>query len=89
MICKISGQLKYFLLIVSLSISFLMPCLYSKETIRVGAYENAPKIFTDESGKVSGFWVDITNYIAKKEDWNIEWVHGTWDECLEDLKRMK
>jgi signal transduction histidine kinase len=55
-------------------------------TIRVGIYENEPKIFTDSHGNASGFWPDVTNYIASKENWKIEWVHGTWAESLQRLE---
>jgi len=55
-------------------------------TVRVGAYENPPKIFTDENGAVSGFWPDLVEYIASQEGWQIEWVHGTWTQCLERLQ---
>lgn len=44
--------------------------------LKIGTYENAPKIFTDSNNEVSGFWADITSYIAEKENWEIEWVHG-------------
>ncbi|MCG2760661.1 MAG: PAS domain S-box protein [Candidatus Delongbacteria bacterium] len=77
----------YFLLIsVLLTLLFLSSNVYSKEIVKIGTYENPPKIFTDETGKVSGFWAEITNYIAEEEDWKIEWVHGTWDECLTRLE---
>jgi PAS domain S-box-containing protein len=55
-------------------------------TLRVGMYENNPKIFTDENGNPSGFWPDIIAYIASKEDWKIEYVQGTWTECLNRLE---
>ena len=55
-------------------------------TVRVGIYENAPKIFTDQDGNASGFWAEITEYIAKEEGWKIEWVHGSWEECLNMLE---
>jgi ABC-type amino acid transport substrate-binding protein len=41
-------------------------------TVRVGIYENAPKIFTDNDGNASGFWAEITEYIARQEGWNLE-----------------
>ena len=53
--------------------------------IRVGVYENAPKIYTDEDGELRGFWPDIIDDIGEDENWQIEWVHGTWDECLDRL----
>ncbi len=55
-------------------------------TIRVGVYENAPKIYTAEDGTVSGFWPDLIRYIATEEGWEINWVHGTWEEGLERLE---
>lgn len=53
--------------------------------IRACLYENAPKIYTDENGQPAGFWVDLLGYIAKQENWQVEWVPGTWDECLTRL----
>ena len=57
------------------------------KTLRVGLYENPPKIFTDSEGNVLGFWPDIIEYIASEEGWEIEYIHGTWAECLERLEK--
>ncbi len=57
------------------------------QKIRVGAYQNHPKVFTDERGNVLGIFPDILNYIAQKEQWQLEFVHGTWQECLERLEQ--
>jgi ABC-type amino acid transport substrate-binding protein len=53
--------------------------------VRVGVYENAPKVFTDESGKPAGIFVDVIEYIAKSEGWQLEYVAGTWVEGLDRL----
>lgn len=53
--------------------------------IRIGVYENSPKIYTDEQGNVAGFWPELINYLAQKENWQVVWVHGTWDEGLARL----
>ncbi|MBU0994412.1 MAG: transporter substrate-binding domain-containing protein [Proteobacteria bacterium] len=53
--------------------------------IRVGAYENHPKIFTDINGSVIGIFPDILADIARKEGWQIAYVKGSWTECLERL----
>jgi PAS domain S-box-containing protein len=58
----------------------------SRKVVRVGVYENPPKIYTDSSGKVSGFWPDLINSIAQKENWEIVWVHGTWDDDIKMLQ---
>ena len=55
-------------------------------TFRVGLYENAPKIYTNEDGNAAGFWPDLLRYIADKEEWEIEWVAGSWNEGLERLE---
>jgi signal transduction histidine kinase len=55
-------------------------------TVRVGVYENAPKVFTSESGKPSGIFVDLIEYIAEKEGWRLSYVGGTWNQGLERLK---
>lgn len=55
-------------------------------TVRVGIYENSPKIFTDEEGNASGFWPDIIEYIAAEEGWQIDYVPGSWTECLDRLE---
>jgi ABC-type amino acid transport substrate-binding protein len=55
-------------------------------TVRVGIYENQPKIFTDDQSNASGFWPDIIEYIASKEGWKIEYIRGTWTECLKRLE---
>lgn len=51
--------------------------------IRVGVYENPPKIYTDESGKVSGFHAELINVIAENEGWKLVYVHGDWKEGLD------
>lgn len=56
------------------------------KNIRVGVYDNAPKIYRDTDGTIKGFWADITNEIAKRENWNLVYVFGTWEEGLERLE---
>ena len=56
------------------------------ETVRVGVYDNYPKIYKDENGEIKGFWADITNYIAEQENWNLEYVYGTWEDGLTRLE---
>jgi PAS domain S-box-containing protein len=59
----------------------------SKTVIRVGAYENYPKIYTDNTGKVSGIFPRILDSIAKSEDWELQYVHGNWSQCLDMLQK--
>lgn len=59
------------------------------QTVRVGVYENAPKVFMDESGRPSGIFIDVLEYVAAKEGWVIEYVPGTWTEGLDRLAEGK
>ncbi|HNS15944.1 MAG TPA: hypothetical protein PKM08_11485, partial [Syntrophorhabdaceae bacterium] len=38
-----------------------------ERVVRVGVYDNAPKIFVSESGKPEGIFIDIIEYIAAHE----------------------
>lgn len=55
------------------------------QVIRVGAYHNSPKIYLDPRGNAVGFWPDLLANIALKEKWNIQYVPGSWQECLDRL----
>ncbi len=72
---------------VTLVILFASRLSYAGETVRVGVYENSPKVSCDKSGKPAGFFIDILEYIAKKEGWTLEYVPGAWPECLTRLDR--
>lgn len=54
-------------------------------TVRVGVYDNEPKIYRDAEGNIRGFWADITNYIARKENWNVVYVYDSWENNLKRL----
>ncbi len=65
-------------------------CLtWAGNTLKVGIYDNKPLVFKDGDGKVKGFLVDILEYIASKEGWQIEYVPGYWVEGLERLERAE
>ncbi len=79
--------LRLFALVLFLASYVLMGAgtLQEPHLVKVGVYENAPKIYTDESGRVTGFWGELVKTIAEKENWNIQWVSCTWDVCLDKL----
>ncbi|TFG16577.1 MAG: transporter substrate-binding domain-containing protein [Promethearchaeota archaeon] len=58
---------------------------YNK-TLDVGQYDNEPKIYEDENGKVIGIFPEILEYIAEKESWKINYVKGSWSKCLDRLE---
>jgi signal transduction histidine kinase len=55
--------------------------------VTVGVYENAPKIFTAESGQPAGIFIDIIEDIAKREGWTLRYVTGTWTQNLDRLSK--
>ncbi len=57
-----------------------------KMILRVGAYENKPKIYMSEEGRYRGLFPDVLNSIAKLENWEIKYVPGSWNECLTRLE---
>ncbi|MCF2140953.1 MAG: transporter substrate-binding domain-containing protein [Candidatus Lokiarchaeota archaeon] len=54
-------------------------------SIRVGYYENSPKIYKDKEKGITGFFPDLLTYIASQENWNIIYVEGSWSEGLARL----
>ena len=78
------------LLLLLLSISRTYAIDPEKEhpiTLRAGLYENYPKIYRNAQGKADGFFPAILDYVALQEGWNIQYVHGSWQECLDRLSR--
>jgi len=61
--------------------------LASNKTIKVGIYQNKPKVFINPAGEPQGFFIDILNYIASEEDWQLEYVASTWEKNLEKLEK--
>ena len=79
--------MKKYLLALLLGIIFFAPSqeLYADDPIRVGIYENKPLVFTDDAGNAQGIFVDLLEYAADKEGWQIDYVSCTWSQCLEKL----
>lgn len=58
----------------------------SAKDLRVGIYENPPKVFMEKDGLPAGIFVDIIEEIARREDWILQYVHGSWPQCLANLE---
>ena len=65
------------------------PVQAADEIVKIGVYENPPKIFTSESGQPSGIFIDIIENIAEREGWTLQYVPGTWGEGLDRLEKGK
>lgn len=81
---------KFFILLIIgvmfLGIGKTMAQENNQSIIRVGVYDNFPKIYRDQNFEIKGFWADLISYIAKQEKWNIEFVYDTWDNNLKKLE---
>lgn len=55
--------------------------------VRVGYYDNPPKIYRNESGEPDGFWPALAEELARNEGWRIAWSYGSWDELTSRLAR--
>ncbi len=56
-------------------------------SLKVGIYNSRPMVFQEKSEKPKGVFIDVLEYIAAEEGWTLEYVPGTWGECLERLKK--
>ncbi|MHA1745327.1 MAG: PAS domain S-box protein, partial [Promethearchaeota archaeon] len=91
---QVNSCFSYRFILFFMIILISLPHLYNAEgttehlltqSLKVGVYENSPKIFTTDQGEVRGFFPDILTYIASEEGWEIEYVAGSWSECLDRL----
>jgi len=57
------------------------------KTLRVGVYQNPPKLFYDEESNPAGIFVEIMDLMAKNEGWDIEYIKVSWDEGLAMLEK--
>ncbi len=55
------------------------------QTLRVGVYNNSPKINVAAEGQVEGIFYDVLEAIARKEGWTVQYVPGTFSEGLARL----
>ncbi|MCK7576417.1 MAG: response regulator [Chromatiales bacterium] len=59
----------------------------TRRPIRVGFYENAPKVYTDANGHPAGLFVELLDAIARNEGWRLSYEPCDWAVCLERLER--
>jgi PAS domain S-box-containing protein len=78
----------FFYLSIFISLFTSAPLLVHGDTmkaIRVGITDNKPMCYIDDKGKPAGIFVEVLNYVAAKEGWNLEYVHGTWADLRAGL----
>ena len=58
----------------------------AERSVRVGVYQNKPKIFLTDNGVADGFFIDLLEEIAKRENWTLIYVSCEWEACLTALE---
>ncbi|MEH6436995.1 EAL domain-containing protein [Massilia sp. DD77] len=59
----------------------------SARELRIGIYNNEPKLFIDGQGRAAGILVDLLEEVAKAEGWTLRFVPCAWSGCLAMLER--
>lgn len=54
--------------------------------MKVGVYENPPKLYSEPGGRPAGLFVELLEAVAKEERWRIVYVPCHWEECLRLLE---
>ncbi|AFG38279.1 histidine kinase dimerization/phosphoacceptor domain -containing protein [Spirochaeta africana] len=53
--------------------------------LRVGIYNNSPKVFLDADGNPAGFFIDLLEYAADREGWTLTYHPAPFAELLDRL----
>ena len=73
--------------LVLLALLALTASVWAQQKVRVGVYQNSPKVAVSEQGKPEGIFIDLIEFVAQREGWQIEYVEGTWAEGLARLSQ--
>lgn len=54
--------------------------------VRVGVYDNPPKIFMGSDLQPAGIFGDLLREVARQEGWTLQAVRCEWQDCLDQLQ---
>lgn len=72
-------------LVLVLLLLLFVPVVRGEQVVRVGLYQNSPKVAMSKTGAPEGIFVDLIEAIARTEGWSLHYVPGTWAEGLTRL----
>ncbi|MFW5834479.1 MAG: substrate-binding periplasmic protein, partial [Pseudomonadota bacterium] len=52
------------------------------EPLRVGFYENPPRLFLDDEGRPRGFWPEVVDALTRQLGLDYTFVPCAWNTCL-------
>ncbi len=80
----------YFLCLITLLVSFLTDKAFgsniSLTPLKVGIYDNPPKLFIDKDKQAKGIFPGLIKAIAQKEGWKIQFIPLSFKEGLNRLE---
>ncbi|MDT8466064.1 transporter substrate-binding domain-containing protein [Alcaligenes nematophilus] len=73
------------------ALGFVAPAAHAaphsqQHIVRVGIYENPPKLLLDSQARPGGIMGELLLEIAKREGWALEAVQCDWQQCLNALQ---
>lgn len=74
-------------LLISMLACLTLSAAPGNAPIRVGFYENPPKIYRGEDQSFRGFFPELIRLIAEAEGWEIQFVPVSWNEGLDKLEK--
>ena len=72
-------------MLAALLLALSLPTYSATREIKVGVYQNPPKIFLSDE-QISGIFGDLLRQMARDEGWKIEPVACEWQQCLRLLQ---
>ncbi|EOU1910590.1 EAL domain-containing protein [Clostridium perfringens] len=86
---------KRFIMIILFFLVFIMLCLCygsiinkekRKTLLKIGFYDDYPHFYINHKANVCGYYKDITENLAKKLNFKVEYVNGNVPDLLKELK---
>ena len=74
------------LVIVAMAVGFVSLQAAPRHVVKVGVFPHAPAISMGEDSKARGFYVDMLQEVAARENWELRFVPGTWQEGYDRVR---
>lgn len=72
--------------LITLTLLVLLISPVSAVKVNAGVYNNPPLVFY-ENGEAKGLFIDLLEYIAKEEGWELKYTYSTFPVLLEKLEK--
>ena len=83
---RISGRLVSIARLVLFLLLAFSSSVNAPQMLRIGLYDNPPKLMADQNGQLSGILGDLLEQIAARENWQLQVVRCQWADCLQMLE---